>query len=183
VKWRRQILLTEPPLVLDADFVSSFAWVDRIDILERLYSKRMVLLDEVMNELNRVPHIASRVQVSVDNGAITRIEIYANAPEALELGKLLEVGKYGRGEAACMAYLMLNKGTMGSNNLSDVKTFCLTNHKCLLTTADVFAEAYEARFIRLDEADSIWIRMISKKRKLPTSSFSEYLAYLATRKI
>ena len=168
--------MTEPPLVLDADFLSSFAWVDRIDILETLYSKRMVLLDDVMNELNRVPHIASRVQVFVNNGAIALVEIYADESEALELGKLLQVGKYGRGEAACMAYLKHNKGTMASNNLSDVKTFCRTNSKYLLTTADVFCEAYEARLIGLSEADSLWIKMISKKRKLPASSFSDYLA-------
>lgn len=169
-------MLTEPPLVLDADFVSSFAWVDRLDILEGLYSKRMVLLDEVMNELERVPHIANRVQVLSNNGSIKLVSIYADTPEALELGKLLEAGKYGRGEAACMAYLKHNKGTMGSNNLSDVRMFCLTNNKRLLTTADVLYVAYEARLVGLEEADSIWIKMISKKRKLPAASFSDYLA-------
>jgi hypothetical protein len=112
----------------------------------------------------------------VSNGSIALVTIYADTSEALELGKLLELGKYGRGEAACMAYLKHSKGTMGSNNLSDVKMFCLTNNKCLLTTADVLCEAYEAQLIALGEADSIWIKMISKKRKLPTASFSDYLA-------
>lgn len=75
-----------------------------------------------------------------------------------------------------MAYLKHNKGTMGSNNLSDVRMFCLTNNKRLLTTADVLYVAYEARLVGLEEADSIWIKMISKKRKLPAASFSDYLA-------
>ena len=37
---------TEPPIILDTYFLSSFAWVDRLDILEGLYSKRMLILEE-----------------------------------------------------------------------------------------------------------------------------------------
>jgi len=39
-------LSTEPPILLDTDFVSSFAWVDRLDLIERLDSRRMVILEE-----------------------------------------------------------------------------------------------------------------------------------------
>ena len=53
---------TEPPILLDADFVSSFAWVDRMDIIEGLYSKRMVVLEEVMLELERTRHLADAWQ-------------------------------------------------------------------------------------------------------------------------
>lgn len=166
----------EPPLILDADFISSFAWVNRLDILESLYSKRMVILDEVLVELNRVPHLAARVEISVRNEHIKCVSMFADSPEALQLGKLLETGKYGSGEAACMAYLTQHDGILGSNNLSDVKAFCIQNNKCLLTTADVMHQAYKAGLIGLDEANTIWGDMISKKRKLPTSSFSEYLS-------
>ena len=62
--------MTEPPLILDADFISSFAWVDRLDILEGLYSKRMIILDEVLEELSRVPHLADRVELSIRSGHI-----------------------------------------------------------------------------------------------------------------
>lgn len=170
--------MTEPPLVLDADFVSSFAWVDRLDILESLYSKRMIVLDEVINELNRVPHIARRVRLSVGNSHIECVSMFADTPEALELGRLLEDGRLGTGEAACMAYLKHHDGTLGSNNLSDVKRFCIDNNKCLLTTADALYEAYKAGLIGLEEADKIWSDMISKRRKLPAPSFSNYMSTL-----
>jgi predicted nucleic acid-binding protein len=169
-------LSIEPPLILDADFISSFAWVKRLDILESLYPKRMVILDEVMLELNRVPHLAAKVKISIRNGHIKCVSMFANSPEALQLGKLLETGKYGSGEAACMAYLTRHDGVLGSNNLSHVKAFCIQNNKRLLTTADVMRQAYKAGLIGLDEANTIWSVMISKMRKLPTSSFSEYLS-------
>ena len=78
--------------------------------------------------------------------------MFADSPEALQLGKLLETGKYGSGGAACMAYLTQHDGILGSNNLSDVKAFCIQNNKCLLTTANVMHQAYKAGLISIDEA-------------------------------
>ncbi|TRZ52218.1 MAG: hypothetical protein D4S01_03315 [Dehalococcoidia bacterium] len=167
---------TEPPIILDADFLSSFAWANRLDILEGLYSKRMIILEEVLEELNRVPHLASKVKLSIRNGHIKRESMYADSPEALQLGKFLETGRYGTGEAACMAYLTQHDGILGSNNLSDVKEFCIQNKKRLLTTADVMYQAYETNLVGLEEADKIWSDMISKRRKLPALSFSEYMS-------
>ena len=168
----------EPPVILDADFISSFAWVNRLDILEGLYSKRMVILEEVLEELSRVPHLASRVKLSISDGHIKCEAMFVDSPEALQLGKFLETGRYGTGEAACMAYLTQHDGILGSNNLSDVKEFCIQNKKRLLTTADVMYQAYEKSLVGLEEADKIWSDMISKKRKLPALSFSEYISAL-----
>ena len=167
---------TEPPIILDTDFLSSFAWVDRMDILENLYSKQMVVLEEVMEELREVWHLASRVELSIRNRHIRSGIMLANSPEALQLAKFLELGRYGTGEASCMAYLTQNDGILASNNLSDIKNFCTQNKKRLLTTADVLHEAYEIGQINLDEADEIWAGMLAKKRKLPASSFTEYLS-------
>ena len=168
----------EPPVILDADFISSFAWVNRLDILEGLYSKHMIILEEVLEELNRVPHLASRVELSISNGHIKCEAMFADSPEALQLAKFLEAGRYGTGEAACMAYLTQHDGILGSNNLSDVKAFCIQNKKRLLTTADVIYQAYETSIVGLEEADKVWGDMISKRRKLPASSFSEYMAVI-----
>ncbi len=167
---------TEPPIILDSDFLSSFAWVNRMDILEGLYSKRMIVLEEVLEELKRVPHLASRVELSIRNGHISSEAMLANSPEALQLAKFLELGRYGTGEASCMAYLTQHDGILGSNNLSDIKDFCIQNKKRLLTTAEVLHQAYKIGQINLDEADEIWAGMLSKKRKLPASSFTEYLS-------
>lgn len=85
--------MTEPPIILDADFLSSFAWVNRLDILKGLYPKRMIILEEVLEELKRVPHLASKVKLSIRNGHIKRESMYADSPEALQLGKFLMISK------------------------------------------------------------------------------------------
>lgn len=166
---------TDPPIVLDADFLSSFSWVNRLDILEGLYSKRMIVLEEVLVELRRVPHLVSKVQQSIRNGHIRSETMFADSPEALQLAKFIDEGRYGMGEASCMAYLTYHEGILGSNNLADVKFFCDHNNKCLLTTAAVLYKAYNTGYINLDEADKIWDAMLSKKQKLPASSFSAYV--------
>lgn len=167
---------TEPPIILDSDFVSSFAWINRMDILEGLYSGRMIVLEEVLDELRRVPHLASKVEMSIKNGHIKSEAMLADSPEATQLAKFLESGRYGSGEASCMAYLTQHNGILGSNNLSDIKDFCTQNKKPLLTTPDVLRQVYETGQISLDEADEIWVGMLSKRRKLPASSFTEYLS-------
>lgn len=169
---------TEPPIVLDADFLSSFAWVKRLDILEVLYSGRMVVLEEVLEELRRVPHLASRVESSIKRGHIRTETMLANSPEALRLATLLDSGRYGSGEASCMAYLIEHDGILASNNLSDVKAFCRSNRKGLLTTANALYRAYRIGQINLEEADEIWTSMLSKKQKLPASSFRDYLSVI-----
>ncbi len=174
-------MLTNPPLVLDADLLSSFAWVDRLDILEQLFSKQMVVLDEVMNELRRVQHLSARVQNCIDKGHIENVSMTADSPEALELGRILEEGKFGSGEAACMAYLKHNKGTMCSNNLSDVHAFCQDNKKDLMTTAMIVHQAVDKAVIDDAEAESIWAKMIAKRRKLPADSYSAYLTSLGSK--
>ena len=163
---------TEPPIILDSDFLSSFAWVNRLDILEGLYSKQMIVLEEVLEELRRVPHLASKVELSIKKGHIRSAAMLADSPEALQLAKFLESGRYGTGEASCMAYLTQHNGILGSNNLSDVKAFCTKNKKHLLTTADVLHQAYQKGHINMDEANKTWTKMLSKRQKLPAPSFT-----------
>lgn len=173
--------MIEPPLVLDTDILSSFAMVHRLDILEKLYAKQMIVLEEVMNELNKRQYIAERVQLCITNGSIRLVSIPANAPEALELARLLEGGRYGRGEAACLAYLKYNFGSLGSNNISDVKVVCLEKNICLLTVPNIISDAYQTKVVTKEEANTVWINMKKKKRKLPAESFYDFLATLKTK--
>jgi predicted nucleic acid-binding protein len=169
-------LSTESPVVLDTDFVSSFAWVDRMDILEGLYSRRMLILEEVTVELERVAHLAERVRLSIAAGHITPRVMVAGSPEALQFARFHESGRYGAGEAACMAYILYHGGVLASNNLSDVEAFCTRQGIPLLTTADVLRRLYEEGRLSISEADELWGKMLATHRKLPASSFSEYLA-------
>ena len=168
-------MLDKPPLVVDTDFLSSFAWIRRLDILENLFRVKMIILEQVHTEIARVPHLCTQVEQCIQNGAILPVTIYADAPEAIELARYLDEGRYGQGEAACMAYLKHNEGTMGSNNLSDVGHFCSTNQKSLICSSDCLVYALKSRLLDLQTCESIWQRML-KHQMLPAATFAEYLS-------
>ena len=169
---------TDLTILLDTDFVSSFAWFNRMDILEGLYSGRMMVLEEVMIELERVRSLADLVCFSIMHGHIKRKGMMAGSAEALEYARLHDRDQYGSGEAACMAYAYCRGGIVASNNLKDVKRYCDERQIQLLTTADVLSRFYHDGRITLDEADALWCRMASRQRSLPAKSFTEYLANL-----
>lgn len=167
-------MLSEPPLVVDTDFLSSFAWVGRLDILERLFPAQMIILEEVQFEIGKVPHLSDQVDICIANRTIIPIAMNADSPEAIELARYLGEGRYGRGESACMAYLSHNPGTMGSNNLADVGKYCLDNSKQIFCTGHCLRYAIESKLVRFEECESLWQRMLSKRRKLPTATFKEF---------
>lgn len=51
----------ENKIVLDTDVISSFAWVERFDIIIELYSPNVIILDVVKCELIKVKHLFDRV--------------------------------------------------------------------------------------------------------------------------
>lgn len=164
--------------MLDADFCSSLAWIDRLDILEQLYGGHMIVLEEVEIELQRVPHLARRLQTCIMKKSVKLVFMWVNSPEALEYSKMIDSGRYGSGEAACMAYLKYHPGTLGSNNLKDVKQFCVDNNKCLITTAGSLHDAMQRQILTEAEIERLWAEMLCKKQKLPTRTFSQYLREL-----
>lgn len=167
-------MLSEPPLILDTDFISSFAWVRRLDILERLFPAQMLLLEEVQIEISRVPHLSRQVDSCISNRTILPAAMNTDTPEAIELARYLDEGKYGRGESACMAYLTYNPGTMGSNNLADVGKFCVDNGKKILCTGHCLCYALESKLVNFDECEFLWGEMLRKRRILPTATFKEF---------
>jgi len=102
-------LSTEAPILLDTDFLSSFAWVDRMDIIEGLYSKRMIALEEVMVELSKVPHLDDRACFSIMHGHIKRVGMMVGSAEASEYIRLHETGRYGSGEASVHGVRVLSR--------------------------------------------------------------------------
>ena len=168
-------MTTEPPLLLDTDFVSSFAWVDRMDIIEGLYSGRMIVLEEVMVELERTRHLGDLVCFSIMHGHIKRLEMMVGTAEALEYVRLSDTDRYGSGEAACMAFASCRGGIVASNNLKDVRRYCEERRIPLVTTSDVLVRVYEEGRLTLDETDALWREMVARRRRLPAVSFREYL--------
>ena len=81
----------------------------------------------------------------------------------------------GRGEAGGIALAKTYNGILASNNYKDIAPYIEKYNLKHIDTGQIPVEALEKGLITEDEGNSIWTQMLAKRRKLPASTFSEYL--------
>ena len=169
--------MTDPPLVVDTDFISCFAWTNRISLLTQLYQE-ILTPDIVLDELKKVPHLYQRVESSIQAGAIRIASIDAVDPTAAEYARLISSGRLGRGESAAMAYVKHHGGTVGGNNIRDILGYCQSNDLPLLAVRAFVVDAVdEVGILTEAEAEMFWAEMIRKRRMLPSATAKEALEH------
>ncbi len=177
---RKEVPLTEK-YFFDTDCLSAFLWVREESILARLYAGRIILPAQVYHELQKVPHLLARVDTLKNNGYLSVESMEAGSEEYtdyLQMTTAPEEGMriIGRGEAAGIAMAKQRAGTLASNNLRDIRPYVEKYDISHVTTGDILIEAMDAGIITEAEGNAIWSDMIRKRRMLPTTTFSEYLA-------
>ncbi|WP_039944374.1 hypothetical protein [Thermicanus aegyptius] len=167
-----------PPYLCDTDFISSFLWINRLDILYEIYKGQIYVPDVVVDEIaflkrfTYYSHVSVLLEEEIKKKNITVFQIYPGTPEGKEYLKLLS-GGIGKGEAAVMSRARMVEGTVASNNLKDVLNYCNTYSLGLISTDDVLCSAVTKGMITETEGNQIWNQMKLKKRNLPSYDFSE----------
>lgn len=169
-------------LFFDTDCISSFLWVGEENILLKLYPGRIVLPQEVFDELSNpsIPHIKRMVTQLTSNQDITNQRIYTDTEE-FDLYYQLAIAPpkgekvIGKGEAAAISLAKVYKGILASNNLKDVSKYIEKYNLDHVTTGDILVAALNKGYIDEAAGNQIWSNMLAKKRRLPEASFSDYL--------
>lgn len=169
-------------LFFDTDCISSFLWVNQENILLQLYPGKIVLPQEVFNELSNpsIPHIKRKIISLCSNGDITTQKIFANTEEyrlyyQLAISPLKGETVIGKGEATAISLAKVYGGIVASNNLKDISRYIQKYKLNHVTTGDILIVALTKGIINENTGNQIWSKMLSKRRLLPTASFSEYL--------
>lgn len=166
-------------IFFDNDCISAFLWVEREDILEKLYSSKIVIPKMVYEEMSKVEKLINKVDtlLSTNIATIKDIEILSDDYNLyLELTKYPQDNKIiGKGEAASIVLAKGSNGILASNNLKDISQYVKKFSLKHITTADIMIEAFEKEIITEDEGNSIWEKMISRKRKIGYPSFTNCL--------
>ena len=170
------------PLFFDTDCFSSFLWVKREDILLQLFPGQIILPQEVFSELSNpsIPHIAGKVAALQAAGDISTRQIMVDSDEytlyhQMAIAPPREAVVIGKGEAAALALAKVNGGVVASNNLKDIRKYLGKYHLESLTTGGIMVAALRAGVIDENAGNQIWSKMLSKRRLLPTATFSDYL--------
>lgn len=167
-------------LFLDTDCLSAFLWVDEENLLYALYPGRLVIPGQVRAELSYVPKLKSKTDALIACGKAA-VEDIETGTEAAELYYILtEVPSrghvpIGRGEAACIALAKITDGILASNNLRDVSLYVQEFELRLLTTGDILVEAYHRQQIDEEQGNTIWAKMLARRREIGANTFSEFL--------
>ena len=166
----------------DTDCLSAFLWVDNENLLTKLYGGRIILPEQVYSELShpRIPHLKRKTDKLKENGDIIIEGIEVDTEEYELYYKLTRnpdkgFKVIGKGEAAAITLAKSRGGILASNNMKDIVEYVDEYGLEHITTADILREALEKGYITEDVGNDIWSNMISKIRKLPNASFSEFL--------
>ena len=157
---------------IDTDCISAFLWVGTEHLLEKLYSGKIVIPQEVYDEINipTIPHLKSSIDQLVAKGSaeIVSIDIgteeyalYRNLTRNHDSNKVI-----GKGEAASISLAKKHNGILGSNNLRDVKPYVEEFSLEHMTTGDILVEAFKAQFITEQEAIISGIICLKREGKL-----------------
>jgi predicted nucleic acid-binding protein len=169
-------------LYFDTDCVSSFLWVKEEKILALLYSGKIVIPQQVYNELSfpGIFHLRKYLDALIDSKDAAIQPIVIDTPDFTLYHKLTaspDKGHsiIGKGEAAAIALATASHATIASNNMKDVVMYVSELGLRHITTGDILIEALKASLISESEGNTIWRAMLSKKRKLGFASFTDYL--------
>ena len=171
--------MTEP-IYFDNDCLSAFLWVKAEHLLVQMYPGKIVVPQQVYNEISLVPHLKARLDLQMINGNMATETIAVGTAEYTLYNKLAyapEPGHriIGKGEAAVIALASVKKGIAASNNLKDVVTYVNEFNLKHTTTPIILADAFTRSIITESDGNSLWSAMIAKKRKLGEPSFTDYL--------
>lgn len=164
----------------DTDCLCAFLWVGEECILTHLYSGKIVIPMQVYYEIQRVPHLLSRVDSLKRNGDLTVESMLVGSSEYDDYVRMTtspDVGMriIGDGEAAGIAMAKHRNGILASNNMSDIPPYIKKYSIKHITTGDILVKALNDGLITESQGNTIWSDMLSKRRILPTTTFSEYL--------
>lgn len=170
------------PVFFDTDCLCSFLWVGKEGILPLLYPGRIIIPHPVYTELSnpRIPHLKNRLDSLLSENLASIQVIDINSEEFQTYFQLTEAPSaghaiIGNGEASAIALARHSHGIVASNNLSDITAYIEEFNLKSITTGDILADALEKELIDEAQGNAIWTQMLSKRRRLGASSFTEYL--------
>ncbi len=162
-------------ILIDADVVSHFISGGQILILNKIFPNRILILDNVYNELKRLTSRAREVDNLIHFKILHKIPFpTSNAEMFKEYLHIKKVMFKGDGESACLAYVRYYDDIIGSSNLSDVKRYCDFHTIELLTTMDFLCKAKRKGLLTDQQCDDFIGNVLKAGSKLPVNKMSKY---------
>lgn len=108
----------------DTDCISAFLWVNHQNILAKLYPGRIIIPQQVYDELGYVTELKNKVANMLVNDEVKLMDIDYGTPEYDDFEEMtLHPTGFkiiGNGEASAIALVRAHGGVIASNNTKDI---------------------------------------------------------------
>lgn len=183
-------MMESSKIICDNDFLCSFLWAKKKDLLVNLFKDRLYVPDAVVQEIESLntggvgQSVYNDFRNLLTNNEIKTLSIaFGSEEEALMenirkdfLSKFNKV--IGEGELQMLTLAISQKATYiintGSNNLKDIFYFIENGDINNITTMDALCFAYEKQLENFEELEKIKNEMIRRRRWLPKLSVQDY---------
>jgi predicted nucleic acid-binding protein len=133
-------------ILIDSDVLIHLFKADRISILKELYSRRVCMLDVVLEELKENRTIRNALDSILLFSGIQEIPFPTTSnPKLFQEFLALKKQIKGEGESACLVYCKHYSDIIASSNTKDIKPYCEQHGMAYLTTLDIFCVAVAKR--------------------------------------
>jgi predicted nucleic acid-binding protein len=167
------------PVFFDTDCLSSFLWTNTENLLGMCLGSSLYVPRQVYGELSKVPKLKSKIDAMIAGRLVELIDIPCDT-EADLLYRKLTMSTYdspfpliGKGEASAIVLARMHDGIVASNNYADTAAYVKQYGLTQIATEHILIESVERDLIDFSRAETIWVEMIARKRRLPYSTFRE----------
>ncbi len=153
--------------------MNTFCKSNRFDLLEKLYSGRIIIPTEVIAE--SPSSFQAIIFQGLSNGWIQEHTIsYSAHPNQLKEYSYLSK-RFGPGESAVMAIAKDINGTVGSDDMRATVNYCNRNNIPLMGTLGILYDAFLKRLLTQTDSQSILKTMIGQGYSCPISNFQDVI--------
>ena len=162
-------------IIIDADVISHFITGSLIIQLPHIFPFKIMMLDKVYAELERLPKRKCEIDHLLNLGLIQLLPFPEDNIEVKkEYAHIKKFMFKGDGEAACLAVVRHSKDILASSNLKDIAFYCKLHGIQYLTTMDFLCEALRLNIFTENQCDEFILKVKNAGSKLPVKRIRDF---------
>lgn len=164
--WTNNTEIESKIILLDCDVFRHFLKAKMIEKLFETFPGNLYFVEMVYEELIKSPTLRKKVKKYLKDGSIKYLKFPKSKKIRDEYFILERNNIGGHGENSCLAVAKYNKNVVASNNLRDIKQYCITNSILYLTTPDILYYSHAKGIMEESEVD--YFLYLNKKALIPS---------------
>lgn len=178
-------MLKKPPLIIDNCVLGNLHSAKGLYLLDLLYSGEIIIPSQVLEEATLKTELYQKIKLLKER-EVFQIYSIDDISEMRRFAKLERRFKdngeaQAKGEAAVLTIAEITKGTVCSDNISDVKPYIDRHNMKLKTTLSILFDAYFQKIIDQRQGEEMIKNIIKDGNKIPVNTFKDVINWFENK--